>query len=186
MSRFSAPLTLAAACLALLPAAVLPAAARPVLMQSPPPPLAAGTHAPAFSVKTTTGKTLTLKSLRGKVVLMDYWATWCGPCRMATPTLQSLHKRFGRKGLAVVGMSVDDARSVSRVKPFMKAFHATYTITTSPDANQKAAYAYKADLLPSQYLIDKKGIVRWSQAGYSLHEKAMLSKMIKKLLAEKG
>lgn len=180
MSRFSAPLTLAAVCAALLPAAVLP-----VFAQEPPAPLAPGTHAPAFSVKTTTGKTLTLKSLRGKVVLMDYWATWCGPCRMATPTLQALHTRFGPKGLRVVGMSVDDARSVSRVKPFMKAFHITYAVTTSPDANQKAARAYQVDGIPSQYLIDKKGVVRWSQAGYSLHETAMLSKMIKKLLAEK-
>lgn len=180
MPRFSAPLTLAAACAALLPAAVLPAFA-----QDPAPPLAPGTHAPAFSAKTTTGKTLTLKSLRGKVVLMDYWATWCGPCRMATPTLQALHKQFGPKGLAVVGMSTDDFHSVSQVKPFMKSFGITYTVTTSPDANQKAANAYKVDGIPSQYLIDKKGIVRWSQAGYSENEKTTLPAMIKKLLAEK-
>ena len=152
----------------------------------PPPPLAASTRAPAFSAKTTTGKTLTLKSLRGKVVLLDYWATWCGPCRMATPTLQSLHKQFSSQGLAVVGMSVDDARSVSRVKPFMKAFGMTYAVTTSPDANQKAARAYNVDSYPSQFLIDKKGIVRWSQAYYTPGEKTMLSAMIKKLLAEQG
>jgi len=126
-----------------------------------------------------------LKSLRGKVVLMDYWATWCGPCRMATPTLQSLHKQYGSKGLAVVGMSVDDARSVSQVKPFMKSYGMTYAVTTAPDANQKAANAYKVDGIPSQYLIDKKGVVRWSQAGYSESEKNMLPALIKKLLAEK-
>lgn len=171
---------LAAACAALLPAAVLPAFAQEA------PPLAPGTHAPMFSAKTTSGKTLTLNSLRGKVVLVDYWATWCGPCRMATPTLQSLHKEFGSKGLAVVGMSVDDARSVSQVKPFMKAFGVTYAVTTTPNANAQAAHAYRVDGIPSQYLIDKKGIVRWSQSGYSPSEKAMLSAMIKKLLAEKG
>lgn len=170
----------AAACLALLPAAVLPALAQEA------PPLAPGTHAPAFSAKATTGKTLTLKSLRGKVVLMDYWATWCGPCRMATPTLQSLHKQFGPKGLAVVGMSTDDARSVSQVKPFMKHFGITYAVTTAPDANARAASAYRVNGIPSQYLIDKKGVVRWSQAGYSEAEKTMLPAMIKKLLAEKG
>ncbi len=181
MSRLTPSALLVAACAALLPAAVLPAFA-----QEPAPPLAPGTHAPAFSAKTTTGKTLNLKSLRGKVVLVDYWATWCGPCRMATPTLQALHKQFGPKGLAVVGMSVDDARSVAQVKPFMKSFGMTYTVTTSPDANSKAASAYKVDGIPSQYLIDKKGVVRWSQAGYSDGEKVMLSAMIKKLLAEKG
>ncbi len=171
---------IAAACVALLPTAAAPTFAQYA------PPLAAGKHAPNFSVKTTTGKTLTLKSLRGKVVLMDYWATWCVPCRMATPALESLHRRFHHKGLRVVGMSVDDSHSVSHVKPFMKAYHITYTVTTSPDANQKAALAYKVDGIPSQYLIDKKGIVRWSQAGYSPDEKAALSRMIKKLLAEKG
>ncbi len=117
---------------------------------------------------------------------MDYWATWCVPCRMATPTLQSLHTQFSPQGLAVVGMSVDDAHSVSQVKPFMKALGVTYAVTTSPDANQKAARAYNVDSYPSQFLIDKKGIVRWSQAGYSPDEKAMLSAMIQKLLAEQG
>ncbi len=180
MSRLTLPALIAAVSLALLPAAVLPAFA-----QEPAPPLAPGTHAPAFSAKTTTGKTLTLKSLHGKVVLMDYWATWCGPCRMATPTLQSLHKQFSPQGLAVVGMSMDDSRSVSQVKPFMKAFGMTYAVTTAPDANQKAANAYKVDGIPSQYLIDKKGVVRWSQSGYSEAEKTMLPAMIKKLLAEK-
>ncbi len=173
MSRLS---TLAAATLALLPAAAL---------AQDPPPLPAGTPAPAFATRTVTGKPLTLRSLRGKVVLLDYWATWCGPCQMATPTLESLHKQFAKKGLVVVGLSVDDQRSVGVVKPFMKHFGMTYLVSASPVANNKAQYAYNVHGIPSQFLIDKKGIVRWSQSGYSDNEAQELPPLIKKLLAEK-
>ena len=175
MARF---VTLAALALALLPAAAH-------AQSGEAPPLAAGTPAPAFTTRTVSGKPLSLKSLRGKVVLLDYWATWCGPCQMATPTLQALHQKFGKQGLAVVGMSVDDARSVGQVKPFMKHFGMTYIVTASPMQNGKAQGAYHVHGIPSQFLIDKKGIVRWSQSGYSENEAATLPPMIKRLLAEK-
>lgn len=172
-------LFLAAAAL-LLP--VLPASAQ--IMEAEPPPLPAGTPAPNFATHTVAGKPLTLKSLRGKVVLLDYWATWCVPCQAATPTLESLHRKFGKQGLAVVGMSVDDARSVGIVKPFMKHFGITYTVTTGPAANGKAEGAYHVHGIPSQFLIDKKGIVRWSQSGFSRDEGQELAPKIKHLLAE--
>ena len=169
-------LMIAAALLALLPAASL---------AQEGPPLAAGTRAPEFATQTIAGKPLSLKSLRGKVVLLDYWATWCGPCQMATPTLQSLHKQFGKQGLRVVGLSVDDQRSVGSVKPFVKHFGMTYLVSASPSANGRAQYAYNVHGIPSQFLIDKKGIVRWSQSGYSENEAQELPPLIKKLLAEK-
>ena len=109
------------------------------MMDAPPPPLPAGTHAPDFATKTLQGKPLSLKSLRGKVVLLDFWATWCGPCRMATPTLEALHKQFGSKGLRVVGLSVDDPGTAPQVKPFAKAFGITYTLSAVPLANGHAA-----------------------------------------------
>lgn len=155
------------------------------LGENPPPPLPAGTKAPAFTTTTVGGKPLTLTSLRGKVVLLDYWATWCGPCQLATPTLQSLHRRFSKQGLAVVGMSVDDSHSIADVKPFMKHFGMTYIVTASPAANGRAQYAYHVNGIPSQFLIDKKGIVRWSQSGFSASEGQELAPLIQKLLAAK-
>ncbi len=154
-------------------------------MGAPPPPLPAGTRAPAFSTTTLGGKPLTLRALRGHVVLLDYWATWCGPCRMATPTMQALNHWYARKGLRVVGMSVDQADSLAQVKPFVKAMGMTYTITASPQANGRAQSAYNAHAIPAQYLIDKKGIVRWSQEGFSPGEGPQLAAKIRKLLAEK-
>lgn len=170
---------------ALASALPLAASAQGMMQAAPPPPLPVGSHAPAFSTKTVQGKPLSLKSLRGKVVLLDYWATWCGPCQMATPTLQALHRKFGSQGLIVVGLSVDDPSTVAQVKPFIKHFGMTYLVSASPAMNGKAAAAYHADGIPSQYLIDKRGIVRWSQSGYSPAEGQELTIFIRKLLAEK-
>lgn len=153
---------------------------------APPPPLPAGVHAPAFTTKTLQGRPLSLQSLRGKVVLLDYWATWCGPCQMATPTLEGLHRQFGRRGLAVVGLSMDDPTTVAMVQPFIKHFGITYTVSAEPRLNGRAAAAYRVNGIPSQYLIDRKGIVRWSQAGYSPQEGQELRVLIQKLLAEKA
>lgn len=177
----SRPFTMTALLLALLPAS----AAHAQFEFAPPPPLPAGTPAPAFTTQTVAGKLLSLKSLRGKVVLLDYWATWCGPCQAATPTLESLYKKFGSQGLRVVGLSVDDQRSAAAVKPFMKHFGMTYIVSVSPAVNGRAQYAYHVNGIPSQFLIDKKGIVRWSQSGYSESEGQELTPMIKQLLAEK-
>jgi len=151
----------------------------------PPPPLPAGIRAPAFTSTTLSGHKITLRSLRGHVVLIDFWATWCGPCQMAMPTLEKLYKKFSPGGFRVVGMSVDDIDSVQDVRPLIKQLGITYTITTTPNANSAPDTAYKVNgMFPSQFLIDKKGIVRWSQAGYSEDERTELTALIKKLQRE--
>ncbi len=178
------PIRLAVSLVALALTPSLPAAAQE-LMAAPPPPLPAGTRAPAFSTRTLAGKPFSLAAMRGKVVLLDYWATWCGPCRMATPTLRALHRKFHMRGFSVVGMSMDQADTIAQVKPFVAAMHVTYPVTVGLAANARAQAAYHADVLPSQYLIDKKGIVRWSQVGYSLNEGRELTALISRLLAER-
>jgi thiol-disulfide isomerase/thioredoxin len=149
-------------------------------------PLAPGTRAPAFETTTLSGAPLSLKSLRGKVVLVDIWATWCGPCRMATPVLQGLNKAYSPYGLRVVGLSLDDDTTKDQVPQFVKYFGITYSVSASPEKNQRIASRYRSQGIPSQYLIDKKGIVRWSQSGYSPDEGERLSVLIRKLLAEKA
>ena len=177
------PIRLAVCAAALLVVPVLPASAQGMTVM-PPPPLSAGTRAPAFRTQTVNGRPLSLASLRGKVVLLDYWATWCGPCRMAMPTLRALQQKYHRQGFTVVGMSVDGTDTISQVKPFVKALHISYPITVAVSANTYAKKAYHVTGIPSQYLIDKKGIVRWSQSGYSLDEGQRLPVLIRKLLAE--
>ena len=175
MSRLLGPL--------LLSASLLPVFAPAVRAQDAPLP--AGKPAPPFATMTVDGKPLSLKSLRGQVVLLDMWATWCGPCRMATPMLQSLHRKFGGKGLKVVGFSVDDTPAL--VKPFQKQMKLTYTMAANPDANPQIAQTYNAGAIPDLYLIDRKGIVRWSQTGFDAQhpqeEEQKLTQKIKALLA---
>ena len=153
----------------------------------PPPPLPTGTRAPALSTSTINGHgKLDMARLRGKVVLVDFWATWCGPCQMATPTLQALHKTYAKRGLVVLGMNVDQPDTQAAVKPFLSHFRMTYPVAVLSPANVKSAMAYHVEGIPSQYLIDKHGVVRWSQSGYAPDEGRMLSALIQKLLAEKG
>jgi len=154
------------------------------MAQDPGPPLAPGTHAPAFTAKSLRGDTVSLSSLRGHVVLVDFWATWCEPCKMAMPTLQHLYKQYSPSGFRVVGMSVDDATTVGDIRPLLKHMGITYTVTSSKDYNQKAESDYNVNGIPSQFLIDKKGVVRWSQSGYSEDEGTELSALIKKLQKE--
>lgn len=143
------------------------------------------------------GRPLTLKSLRGHVVLLDFWATWCGPCRMVTPTLQSLHRRFAGRGLRVVGMSLDDASTHASIPAFRRQFGVTYALAYAPQANLRTAMAYHTNqdpyspgtrldrpVPPSVFLIDRRGVVRWSQIGYSRDEGQILSRLIAKPLAE--
>jgi len=161
-------------------------------------PLKINTPAPQFVTHTTDGKALSLRSLRGKVVLIDFWATWCGPCRMATPTLQGLHKQFGAKGLKVIGLSLDEEDTRDNIAGYRKDYGVTYTLAYDPRANYKTSFAYKINqnpetgeilpnpVPPSVFIIDKRGRVRWGQIGYSEDEGKVLGSLIKKLLAEKG
>jgi peroxiredoxin len=178
------PIRLAFSLTALALLSALPAAAQE-MMVAPPPPMRAGTRAPAFSSRTLAGKPISLHSLRGKVVLLDFWATWCVPCRMSMPTLRALHRTFHRRGFTVVGISMDAPDTLSQVRPFIKARSISYPIALAVGPNAHAQQAYHAEILPSQYLIDRKGIVRWSQVGYSPGDHAELTQRIQKLLAKR-
>ncbi len=178
----------AVALAAVLFAACLPAALAQGLVDSPPPPpLPAGTRAPAISTTAVNFHgPVSLSRLRGKVVLVDYWATWCGPCQMATPTLQMLHRKYAKSGLVVLGMDTDAPDTVKNVPQFLKHFGVTYPVAVLSPANIRSVMAYHVDGIPAQFLIDKKGIVRWSQSGFAPGEGQELSALISKLLSEKS
>jgi thiol-disulfide isomerase/thioredoxin len=161
-----------------------------------PPTLPLGSKAPAFITRTIDGKMLSLADLRGKVVLVDFWATWCGPCQMATPMLERLQKKFGGRGLRIVGLSLDAADSRDQLIPFQKYFGVTYTLCYDPDANVRTAMAYHINMdpntgeildhpvPPSVILIDRRGRVQWTQIGYSPQfEEPTLITLIQKLTA---
>lgn len=116
----------------------------------------AGKAAPPFSVTTIDGKPLTLESLRGKVVLADFWATFCPPCMKALPELQALQQKYAAKGFTVVGLTVEDRPAL--VKKAITNAKVTYPVAA---ADADTWNRYKVNALPSLVLIGRDGkIVR--------------------------
>jgi cytochrome c biogenesis protein CcmG/thiol:disulfide interchange protein DsbE len=140
--------------------------------------------APDFTFTTSSHKTISLKSLRGKVVLLDFWATWCAPCRQAVPELIGLQTKFRSRNFVVVGIAMDDASTAGRIKAYVAQYGSDYPIGTSFEENVQTARVYGAATLPTQVLIDKRGNVRWGLRGYSPSEGPGIAGLVKKLLAE--
>lgn len=113
------------------------------------------TAAPPFSAVGFDGKPVNLDSFKGKVVLLDYWASWCGPCRRSMPELERLHAAYSRKGLVVLGVSVDETASRQKARDLVAAKKYGYRFAFDRDY----AAGWGVDVIPSAFLIDRKGNV---------------------------
>ena len=122
-----------------------------------------------------------IAQLRGRVVLLDFWASWCGPCRMLAPRLSALKDKFGVQGLSVVGITTDDAEKAA---VFAERHQMRYGVVVDKDGDTSRAYGVSA--LPTMILVDKKGIVREVFIGYDPSGDARLESTVKTLLAEPG
>lgn len=115
-----------------------------------------GKPAPAFDAPTLAGPwAARLADLRGHVVILDFWATWCGPCAMTIPRLEALHEQYAQRGLRVVGLSNEDP---AVIREFVANAGMTYTI--GHDADDRISSAYLREGIPMFVVIDKVGIVR--------------------------
>jgi len=137
---------------------------------------------PAFALRDLAGRPLSPASLEGEVVLLDFWATWCLPCRKSMPELQALHEKYAERGLAVVGISIDQG-DPGRVKRFVAARRLTYPIAV--DSEQNAAWeAFHVKAVPAAYLIDRGGRIVAQWTGSPANPKD-LERMVEELLAAK-
>ena len=131
--------------------------------------------APNFALKNLADETVALEKHRGKVVLLDFWATWCKPCVKSMPALQKLHAQFAAKGFTVVGISTDE-NGKQAVEPFIKKHKIAYPILL--DAEENPAWdAYKVKVIPMMFLIDRKGqiVKQWvGETGMKEVEKAVV------------
>ena len=122
-----------------------------------------GAPAPAYATVALNGDSVSLASLRGKVVLFNIWATWCHPCRDEIPELRALHAKYKDRGLELVGVSVDADGSDDAIKGFMEEFRMTYPVWRDPD--ERVSTKFLAIGVPATYLIDREGILRWRKTG---------------------
>jgi peroxiredoxin len=118
--------------------------------------------APAFSLKALDGTALSNGSLKGKVVLLDFWATWCAPCRKSMPELQALHRKYADRGFAVVGISIDEG-GPAKVKKYVAANKISYPIALDSEKNP-AWDAYRVKAVPAAFLLDREGriVAQWT------------------------
>ena len=130
---------------------------------SPPSePALAGKPAPEFTLKDVDGREITLASLRGKPVLLDFWATWCEPCREAMPHIQALYDRFKDKGLVVAGIDTNEPAETAR--KYFEDQH--YSFANLLGSGNDVVKKYGAERIPMVALIDKVGVVRYVHIGW--------------------
>jgi cytochrome c biogenesis protein CcmG/thiol:disulfide interchange protein DsbE len=128
----------------------------------------AGPKAPDFSLLDLSGQMKTLSDYRGKVVILDFWATWCPPCRMTIPELVRLQERYRDKGLVVLGISLDDPEQFSdqHLLAFKEKFEINYTILRFTPRVLQEYFAIERPAIPTMFVIDRKGKIRDRLVGY--------------------
>lgn len=162
-----------------------PASAAPVATEAPAeapaeaPPTTLGKDrpAPTFALDsiTTKGK---VAIVPGKVMIVDFWATWCAPCTKSFPLLQALYVKYKSKGLEIASLSVDEEKD--EISAFAKNHGAKFPIGW--DQSRKVAGQYQPQRMPSTYVVDKNGVIRHVHSGYQDGDMAAIEAEIKDLL----
>jgi len=136
--------------------------------------------APDFTLRTLDGQELTLSKLRGEVILLDFWATWCSPCRESIPHLIQLYKTYQKKGFEVIGMNMDK-RDMETVRQFAMSLNIPYPVVITLE---KVERDYGVTGLPSTIIIDKKGRIREKIRGFTSEIAKQMTTTVLDLLAE--
>lgn len=135
-----------------------------------------------FTLRDMDGASVSLSAYKGKVVVMSFWATWCGPCKEEMPHLQKMLDAKKAQGLEVLSISTDDARSASQVKPYIKKNGYTFTVLLDKDSSVIGTYN-PAKTLPYTVVVDRDGNVAKVSQGYNPGDEVELEKLIDSLLA---
>lgn len=140
-----------------------------------------GGEPPPIDLPDRAGKKVDLSELRGSVVVVSFWASWCGPCKEELPALESLHRKHARDGLIVVGVNIDSRRK--KMESFLKEVPVTFRIVHDPKA--EVAARYEPPTMPTSYLVGRRGKLQHVQEGFERGDAEQLEARIRSLLAVK-
>ena len=137
-------------------------------------------EAPDFTLKSLEGSNLRLEEYRGQVVLINFWASWCGPCRQEMPVLDRLHHRYEDTGFAVLGINVEGDSGSAR--EIVDKTNVTFPILF--DDEQKVSELYSLEAMPSTVVVDRDGVIRYIHRGYKPGDEAKYVEVVKELIRE--
>jgi peroxiredoxin len=141
---------------------------------------AANGHAPDFTLRGADGRNVRLDELRGQVVLVNFWATWCGPCREEMPRLETLYEKYHKSGFVLLGVNVDDDPHVA----LAAAAKLNVSFPVLLDTDKKVSKLYDLNTMPSTVVIDRDGKMRFLHRGYRAGTEVDYEQQIRGLLKE--
>lgn len=139
-----------------------------------------GKPAPDFALKSSTGENLRLSEYRGDVVMINFWATWCGPCRQEMPLLDQLYTRYERVGFNLLGVNIDD--DSNRAMDMIRELGVNFPVLF--DARKEVSKLYDVDAMPVTVLVDRTGNVRYVHQGYKPGYEEKYLDQVRSLLRE--
>ena len=139
-----------------------------------------GQLAPDFTLKSTQGKNLKLTEQRGQIIVINFWASWCGPCRKEMPILEKLHRKYTDLGVAVWGINVEQENQAGR--NFLADLNLSFPIFF--DSSNQISANYQVEAMPTTVIVGRAGKVRYVFQGYRDGYEKKYAKAIKKLIRE--
>jgi cytochrome c biogenesis protein CcmG, thiol:disulfide interchange protein DsbE len=155
-------------------------------------PVDVGSRAPSFTATDLQGRPVKLEDLRGQVVLLNIWATWCGPCRDEMPSMERLHRELGPRGLKIVAVSVDAAPGAGApgaqqggdVAEFVRQFGLNFTIWHDPSGGIQRTY--RTTGVPESFVIDRNGVIQKKVIGATEWDTGSHPELLRRLLGEQA
>jgi cytochrome c biogenesis protein CcmG, thiol:disulfide interchange protein DsbE len=147
-------------------------------------PVTVGSRAPKFEASTIDAapRKKSIEDYRGEVVLLNVWATWCGPCRVEMPSMQALYRDFGPRGLKIVAISIDDEGAEKKIRDFAQEYGLTFEILFDPTGGIQRAYQTSG--VPETFIIGRDGVIRNRHIGLSDWNSESTRALVDRLLAE--
>jgi peroxiredoxin len=140
-----------------------------------------GRPAPSFTVKNDRGTPVRLEDHRGQVVLLNFWATWCKPCKEELPRLEALYQRYRAQGFVILAVNLDGARDAGKARALRDRLGLSFPIAFDPEQNVPSLF--DIEKMPSSLIIDRSGLVRYVHAGFTAKDEVTIEAMIKRELS---